>query len=157
MLRMTTKDWPRLGRHIRRARIEQGMEQRDLADATRLSVTTVSNYERGREPARGRVPVGYYEIERALNWAPGSVDAVLAGGEPTAQQRENAPPPGPEAPRYATHPGADVIRIAGTIIRDSLVTAMESATAAEIKEAERLAIAELQRQGVLPQGDVTKQ
>lgn len=82
----TTKDpeaWADLGQWIAIRRKQMGMDQRQLAEAAGVSENTVSNYERGRVPARGKVPAGYYRVEKALKFGRGSVDQILAGYEPT--------------------------------------------------------------------------
>ncbi|MFD7861806.1 helix-turn-helix transcriptional regulator [Streptomyces sp. NPDC059783] len=80
---MTGQDWEHLGTVIRLHRRRNRMSQSDLARATGLSLRTIGNYERGRAPGSAPiVPDGYYDVARAFNWATGSVDKVLAGGEP---------------------------------------------------------------------------
>lgn len=80
---MPGQDWEHLGEvikaHRRRARMSQG----DLAKAAGLSLRTVGNYERGRQPGSAPlVPDGYYDIAHVLGWTRASIDKVLAGGEP---------------------------------------------------------------------------
>lgn len=78
----TPEDWARLGEWIALRRKQLGMDQRELAEAASVSENTISNYERGRVPARGKVPAGYYRVEKALQFAQGSVDMILDGYEP---------------------------------------------------------------------------
>ncbi|MFB7739603.1 helix-turn-helix domain-containing protein [Streptomyces sp. NPDC056112] len=78
----TPDDWAQLGEWIALRRKQLGMDQRELAEAAGVSENTISNYERGRVPARGKVPAGYYRVERALQFAKGSVDAILDGENP---------------------------------------------------------------------------
>lgn len=80
------QDWTRLGRMLRQARIAAGIKrQSDLAAAVGLSTKTIGNYERGREPDTApTVPDGYHAVATRLGWAPGSVERVLAGGDPQA-------------------------------------------------------------------------
>lgn len=82
----TTKDpeaWAELGQWIAIRRKQMGMDQRQLAEAAGVSENTISNYERGRVPARGKVPAGYMRVEKALKFGRGSVERILAGGQPT--------------------------------------------------------------------------
>jgi transcriptional regulator with XRE-family HTH domain len=82
----TTKDpqaWADLGQWIALRRKQMGMDQRQLAEVAGVSENTISNYERGRVPARGKVPAGYYRVEKALKFGRGSIDQILAGNEPT--------------------------------------------------------------------------
>jgi hypothetical protein len=69
-----------LDEHMNRRRLDLGMKWRDVASNGGISYEAVRSARAGEgEPAdltkRG--------IERALKWQPGSVDAILAGGEPT--------------------------------------------------------------------------
>lgn len=58
--------------------MELGLSQRDAAFAAGVSDTTWLAVEKG-ERVSERTLIG---VERALKWAPGSADAVLAGDEP---------------------------------------------------------------------------
>ncbi|MGV9242652.1 helix-turn-helix domain-containing protein [Streptomyces sp. NPDC003710] len=78
----TPEAWAHLGEWIAARRKQLGMDQRELADAAGVSENTISNYERGRVPARGKVPAGYYRVEKALQFAKGSIDAILEGQNP---------------------------------------------------------------------------
>ncbi|OQR64747.1 hypothetical protein B6E66_07255 [Streptomyces maremycinicus] len=78
----TPEDWARLGEWIASRRKHLRMDQRELAEAAGVSENTISNYERGRVPARGKVPAGYYRVEKALQFASGSIDAILDGLSP---------------------------------------------------------------------------
>lgn len=71
------EDWARLGEEIRDRRLWMHMEQRDLAQLAQVSENTIGNYERGRVPARGKVPPGYKRVEAALRWSAGSVERIL--------------------------------------------------------------------------------
>lgn len=78
----TPEDWARLGEWIALRRKQLGMDQRELAEAAGVSENTISNYERGRVPARGKVPAGYYRVEKVLQFARGSIDSILDGHDP---------------------------------------------------------------------------
>lgn len=75
--------WGRLGVAIRRQRKRLGMTQADLAQAAGVAMRTIGNYERGREPGGLGIPDGYYVVAGVVGWTAESVDAILAGGEPT--------------------------------------------------------------------------
>lgn len=79
---MRARDWQRLADEIRTARLRKGYgRQQDLAEAAGVSLRTVSNLEsRHPDPVK---PWILAKIELALDWAPGSAEAVLAGGRPT--------------------------------------------------------------------------
>lgn len=80
---MPDQDWKHLGEVIKAHRRRARMSQDNLAKAAGLSLRTVGNYERGREPGSAPlVPDGYYDIAHVLDWTRGSIDKVLAGGDP---------------------------------------------------------------------------
>jgi hypothetical protein len=86
----------RLGHHIVSRRVALGYRTRtDFADSLQFTVRTLSDIENG---VRKASPGTYAMLENKLACAPGSIDTVLAGGEP----RELVVTPrrdGPE-PRY---------------------------------------------------------
>lgn len=75
-------DWERLGRLVVAARVAQGMHNRErLAKAGGFSTRFLGDIERGRRDNYD--PVYLALLEQALGWKSGSIDRVLAGGEPT--------------------------------------------------------------------------
>jgi len=84
----------RLGHHIVSRRVARGYRTRtDLSNSLNFSVRTLADIENGvRRASRGT----YAMLENELGWAPGSVDAILAGGEPkelVVQLRRDRPEP----------------------------------------------------------------
>jgi hypothetical protein len=84
----------RLGHHIVSRRVALGYRNRtDLADSLQFTVRTLSDIENGIRKAS---PGTYAMLENKLGWAPGSIDAVLAGGDPKEQvvtaRRDNPEP-----------------------------------------------------------------
>lgn len=77
------EDWAHLGEAIASRRKQLGMDQRELAEAADVSENTISNYERGRVPARGKLSPGYLRVEKALHFSAGSLYAILQGHPPT--------------------------------------------------------------------------
>jgi hypothetical protein len=70
----------RLGHHIVSRRVALGYRNRtDFADSLQFTVRTLSDIENG---VRKASPGTYAMLENKLAWAPGSIDAILAGGEP---------------------------------------------------------------------------
>jgi hypothetical protein len=70
----------RLGHHIVSRRVELGYRNRtDLANSLQFTVRTLSDIENG---VRKASPGTYAMLENKLAWAPGSIDTILAGGEP---------------------------------------------------------------------------
>jgi len=70
----------RLGHHIVSRRVALGYRNRtDFANSLQFTVRTLSDIENG---VRKASPGTYAMLENKLGWAPGSIDTVLAGGEP---------------------------------------------------------------------------
>ena len=70
----------RLGHHVVSRRVALGFRNRtDLADSVQFTVRTLSDIEHG---VRKASPGTYAMLENKLAWAPGSIDTILAGGEP---------------------------------------------------------------------------
>ena len=69
-----------LGHHVVSRRVALGYRNRtDLADSLQFTVRTLADIEHG---VRKASPGTYAILENKLAWAPGSIDAILAGGEP---------------------------------------------------------------------------
>jgi hypothetical protein len=70
----------RLGHRIVSRRVALGYRNRtDLASSLQFTVRTLSDIENG---VRRASPGTYAMLENKLAWAPGSIDTILAGGEP---------------------------------------------------------------------------
>jgi hypothetical protein len=84
----------RLGHHIVSRRVALGYRNRtDLADSLQFTVRTLSDVENG---VRKASPGTYAMLENKLAWAPGSIDTILAGGEPkevVVKLRRDTPEP----------------------------------------------------------------
>jgi len=92
-----------LGHYIVSRRLALGYRTRtDLADSLQFTVRTLSDIENGIRKAS---PGTYAMLENKLSWAPGSIDTILAGGEPTelmsTRRRSN---PNPRSQAYALRP-----------------------------------------------------
>jgi hypothetical protein len=78
----------RLGHHVVSRRVALGYRNRtDLADSLAFTVRTLADIEHGVRKASAGT---YAMLENKLCWAPGSIDTILAGGEPqelVVQQR----------------------------------------------------------------------
>ena len=69
-----------LGHHVVSRRVALGYRNRtDLADSLQFTVRTLADIEHG---VRKASPGTYAMLENKLSWAPGSIDTILAGGEP---------------------------------------------------------------------------
>jgi transcriptional regulator with XRE-family HTH domain len=79
--------WVRLGRAVKRRRLGLGLSQAEVNAAGGPSVGVISKLENAKQDFyEDRV---YADLEKSLGWQAGSVDAILAGGDPTI-----ATPPG---------------------------------------------------------------
>ena len=74
----------------------------DLADSLQFTVRTLADIEHG---VRKASPGTYAMLENKLSWAPGSIDTILAGGEPkeivSTLRQSNT---NPVTPGYALRP-----------------------------------------------------
>ena len=79
----------RLGHHVVSRRVALGYRNRtDLANSLQFTVRTLADIEHG---VRKASPGTYAMLENKLAWAPGSIDTILAGGEPTRDCGQAAP------------------------------------------------------------------
>jgi transcriptional regulator with XRE-family HTH domain len=82
MMRNMNDPKDRLAAAVRRRRLELGLSERQAAERAEVARNTWSSMEAGkRQTAEHR----YAGIERALDWEPGSIDAILSGRQPTAR------------------------------------------------------------------------
>src|ERR1700733_10188357 len=93
-LPMDRRALERLGHFIVSRRVALGYRNRtDLADSLQFTLRTLSDIENG---VRKASPGTYAMLENKLGWAPGSIDTILAGGEPkelVVKLRPTAPTP----------------------------------------------------------------
>ena len=77
---MDRRDLERLGHHVVSRRVALGYRNRtDLAESLQFTVRTLADIEHGVRKASAGT---YAILENKLGWAPGSIDTILAGGEP---------------------------------------------------------------------------
>jgi hypothetical protein len=77
---MDRRDLERLGHHVVSRRVALGYRNRtDLANSLAFTLRTLADIEHG---VRKASPGTYAILENKLAWAPGSIDTILAGGEP---------------------------------------------------------------------------
>jgi hypothetical protein len=97
--------WLRLGRMLERRRGELGYGFRQRARFARergggkISVKTISRLEKGERGYYPESTIG--TVETMYQWAPGSVESVLLGGEPNALLIAPAPGTNPITTAYA--------------------------------------------------------
>ena len=73
-------DWRRLGRFVAAERARLGLSPAQLAAQIGLSKRTIENVEAGGRDTYRHTTLS--RIEDALGWEPGSVERILAGGDP---------------------------------------------------------------------------
>ena len=97
---MDRRDLERLGHHVVSRRVALGYRNRtDLASSLQFTVRTLADIEHG---VRKASPGTYAMLENMMAWAPGSIDTILAGGEPqelVSTVRRTNPPTSPRPPR----------------------------------------------------------
>ena len=102
---MDRRDLERLGHHVVSRRVALGYRNRtDLADSLQFTVRTLADIEHGVRKASSGT---YAMLENKLAWAPGSIDTILAGGEPkelVPTLRRSNPNPNAPSPGYALRP-----------------------------------------------------
>jgi transcriptional regulator with XRE-family HTH domain len=79
----------RLASLAKERRQEQGLSVRQAADAADIARGTWTALEDGTRKTSDH---NYRGIERALHWAPGSIAAILDGGDPMPQPDTDAAP-----------------------------------------------------------------
>ena len=101
----------RLGHQVVSRRVALGYRTRtDLAESLQFTVRTLADIEHGVRKASAGT---YAMLENKLAWAPGSIDTILAGGDPNElvstmhRSKPNAPSPGyalrPTNPNVLSH------------------------------------------------------
>lgn len=80
----------RLSDAMEHRRIELRMAWQDVAKAAGLSVAGIGAIRRGE---RDPLPLTRRKLEDALQWQPGSIEAVLTGGDPTPLGNGDSPEP----------------------------------------------------------------
>src|SRR6185436_1980244 len=78
---MDRRDLERLGHHVVSRRVALGFRNRtDFASSLQFTIRTLADIEHGVRKASAGT---YAMLENKLSWAPGSIDTILAGGQPT--------------------------------------------------------------------------
>ncbi|MFC5184413.1 hypothetical protein [Actinomadura harenae] len=88
------EDWQRLAECVSQRRAQLGLTQEDVRAAGGPSTVTLRYIESASQDSYKSNSLT--RLERALDWAAGSVEAVLAGGEPTERSAAKRPPSNPE-------------------------------------------------------------
>lgn len=83
-----SEDFKRLSDAVVSAREARGWSERDLAYACGLARATIRGLEAGNHRMMEHT---HKQVERAFGWAPGSMDAILQGGDPTTDLSNTQP------------------------------------------------------------------
>lgn len=86
------RDWAKLGEAVRHARKSAELKQDELAAAVNVSRATIQAIERG--DSFKKITHTHRAIAAHFGWDPGSIEATLAGGEPSPAEAsaDTAPP-----------------------------------------------------------------
>ena len=97
-------DWQRLGQQVTARRVALGYRRReDLTNAADgVSLRTLGDIESGRRTGYHRNTLA--TLENALRWAPGSIQAILEGGEFAEQPTPATIGSGPDRDTAPTSP-----------------------------------------------------
>ena len=99
---MDRRDLERLGHQVVSRHVALGYRNRtDLADSLQFTVRTLADIEHGVRKASAGT---YAILENKLGWAPGSIDTILAGGEPQETVVEPRRPTGGRASPHSPTP-----------------------------------------------------
>ena len=105
---MDRRSLQRLGQYIVSRRVALGYRNRtDLASSLQFTVRTLADIEHG---VRKASPGTYAMLENKLAWAPGSIDTILADGEPHETVTELRRP----ASAPVSHASSDALSRAST-------------------------------------------
>jgi transcriptional regulator with XRE-family HTH domain len=80
--------WERLGAAVKKARKERRITQPRLGELVGVSRTVIQNIESGR--AYAKVTGSLRDLEVALGWKRGSIEAILDGGDPIPAGEANS-------------------------------------------------------------------
>lgn len=114
MMCLMDRDWARLGAALRAARQDLDLEQQQVAERIGVKRGALRNIEVGEI---SRVTPTVREYARIVGWTEASIDAVLAGGDPT----RDAVPPDESVTVLASAPEDLPLRIKAALAADGPV------------------------------------
>ncbi len=123
----------RLAKAVENRRLELGLSARAAATAAGVARGTWESAENG---SRRTLKSNYASIEKALRWAPGSIQAILDGGNPT-----------PAVPPVTGHAELTLPAVSANASDEALIRVMNSPDLDDAAKAKimRLLIAEQER------------
>ncbi|MFF0777031.1 hypothetical protein [Streptomyces sp. NPDC003720] len=136
---MTSPDLERLAALVQKRRTELRLGIEPAAKIGGISKDTWKRVEAGQK-VWDRT---YGGIEAALQWAPGSCQLVLAGGDPVVNE------PVTDSVKVAEVPKSELERLVGDAVTTAAIATKGSLTGDEILELNRRVLAELHARGVL--------
>ena len=116
-----------------------------MARSLQFTGRTLADIEHGVRKAR---PGTYAMLENKLAWAPGSIDTILAGGEPRETMTELRPPASVPAP----HPSSNALSRAST---EELLLELRRRTVAPAKNATTRQMSTLEPEPLLTHAQTT--
>jgi hypothetical protein len=136
---MTSPDLERLAVLVQKRRTELRLGIEPAAKLGSISKDTWKRVEAGQK-VWDRT---YGGIEAALQWAPGSCQIVLAGGDPVTSE------PITEDVKVSEVPTPELERLVGDAVTSAAIATKGSLTGDEILELNRRVVEELRARGVL--------
>ncbi|WP_043493793.1 hypothetical protein [Streptomyces viridosporus] len=134
-------DLGRLATLVKERRLELGLGVEPAAKLTGMSKDTWKKVE----AAQTVRATSYTNIERALQWAPGSCRRILAGGDPVATEALSSAP----SKSLALIPRDELERQVGDAINRAALGVKSDLTAEQILELNERVLDELRKRGVL--------
>lgn len=135
---MSTGDLERLASAVRARRLALGLARKTAAGVAPDTWKRIESGQRLRA-------MSYAKVDQALNWAVGSCEAILAGGEPTLIEPSQADPKTTLADVSDATRGAAVKRI----VESASIATTDSLSAAEIRELAARVAEDLAREGII--------
>lgn len=134
---MSTGDLERLARVVRARRLERGLARKTAAGVAPDTWKRIESGQRLRA-------MSYAKVDQALDWAVGSCEAILAGGEPTLVEPSQVDPKTTLADVSEAARGATVKRIV-----ESATIAVTDLPAPEIRDLAARIVDDLAREGLI--------
>ncbi|WP_394436169.1 helix-turn-helix domain-containing protein [Streptomyces sp. SGAir0957] len=140
---MGTPDLERLAAQVRQRRATLGLNLEPAAASVGMSKDTWKKVEAGQKVR----DTSYARVEKALQWAPGSIGRILAGKQPiTASKSQGG---ADDDTRLSTIPKPELERAVGDAVQAAAMRTKGSLTADEILELNDRVLQELRERGIL--------
>lgn len=130
----------RLADQIRRRRVDLGMNKIDVANGAKITINTYMKLEDGKLVR----DLTYGKVETVLQWASGSCQEILRGGDPTVADRLT------DGAVASPVTSDDLEGDIGRAVTDAAIAVSDGLSAADIRKLKQRVIEELRRRGRLP-------